>query len=138
MLFSVAAVTVAAPRLALAFLAADGVDVPTSWRIHLLAVSSVATAVMLTGGTAYLAHAIAVTSLGRGVLIALWIAALAVGGAHSASDRSDPSHAAARGRPWHVAALERVDLCRPCRQSRGFRRDVGRCVGGLSKPAAIR
>ena len=47
-LFAVAAVTVTAPRLALAFLAADGVAVPTAWRIDLLAVSSVATAVVLT------------------------------------------------------------------------------------------
>jgi hypothetical protein len=47
-LFAVAAVTVTAPRLALAFLAADGVAVPTPWRIDLLAVSSVATAVVLS------------------------------------------------------------------------------------------
>jgi hypothetical protein len=46
------AVTVTAPRLALAFLAADGVAVPTAWRIDLLAVSSIATAVVLTGGGA--------------------------------------------------------------------------------------
>src|SRR5260370_5845990 len=80
-LFAVAAVTVTAPRLALAFLAADGVAVPTAWRIDLLAVSSVATAVVLTGGTAYLAHAIAVASTGRGVLVALWTAALVCSGA---------------------------------------------------------
>src|SRR6202140_1182059 len=66
-LFAVAAVTVTAPRLALAFLAADGVAVPTAWRIDLLAVSSVATAVVLTGGTADLAHAIAGASpVGQG------------------------------------------------------------------------
>jgi len=80
-LFAIAAVTVTAPRLALAFLAADGVAVPTAWRIDLLAVSSVATAVVLTGGTAYLAHAIAVASAGRGVLVALWTAALVCSGA---------------------------------------------------------
>jgi hypothetical protein len=80
-LFAVAAVTVTAPRLALAFLAADGVVVPTAWRIDLLAVSSIATAIVLTGGTAYLAHAIAVASSGRGVLVALWTAALACSGA---------------------------------------------------------
>jgi len=80
-LFAVAAVTVTAPRLALAFLAADGVAVPTAWRIDLQAVSSVATAVVLTGGTAYLAHAIAVASAGRGVLVALWTAALVCSGA---------------------------------------------------------
>jgi hypothetical protein len=66
---------VTAPRLALAFLAADGVVVPAAWRIDLLAVSSIATAVVLTGGTAYLAHAIAAASSGRGLLVALWTAA---------------------------------------------------------------
>jgi hypothetical protein len=80
-LFAVAAVTVTAPRLALAFLAADGVVVPTSWRIDLLAVASIASAVVLTGGTAYLAHAIAVARSRRGVLVALWTAALACSGA---------------------------------------------------------
>ena len=80
-LFAVAAVTVSAPRLALAFLAADGVVVPTSWRINLLAVASIASAVVLTGGTAYLAHAIAVARSGRGILIALWTAALVCSGA---------------------------------------------------------
>jgi hypothetical protein len=80
-LFAIAAVMVTAPRLALAFLAADGVVVPAAWRIDLLAVSSIATAVVLTGGTAYLAHAIAVASSGRGLLVALWTAALACSGA---------------------------------------------------------
>jgi len=80
-LFAIAAVTVTAPRLALAFLAADGVVVPTVWRIDLLAVSSIATAVVLTGGTAYLAHAIAVASSARGLLVALWTAALVCSGA---------------------------------------------------------
>ena len=79
--FAVAAITVTAPRLALAFLAADGVLVPTSWRIDLLAVSSVATAVVLTGGTAYLAHAIAVARSRRGLLVLLWAAALVCSGA---------------------------------------------------------
>jgi len=83
-LFAVAAVTVSAPRLALAFLAADGVVVPTAWRIDLLAVASIATAIVLTGGTAYLAHAIAVAPSGRGVLVALWTAALACSGALTA------------------------------------------------------
>jgi MFS family permease len=79
--FAVAAVTVTAPRLALAFLAADGVLVPTAWRIDLLAISSVATAVVLTGGIAYLAHAIATAPSRRAVLIVLWTAALVCSGA---------------------------------------------------------
>jgi MFS family permease len=80
-IFAVAAVMVTAPRLALAFLAPDGVVVGSAWRIDLLAISSVATAVVLTGGTAYLAHAIAVAASRRGVLIVLWTAALACSGA---------------------------------------------------------
>ena len=117
-LFAIAAVTVTAPRLALAFLAADGVAVPTAWRIDLLAVCSVATAVVLTGGTAYLAHAIAVASLGRGLLVGLWTAAMVCSGALIA-----PAIVATlRGQPlaavlgverhwaWSICAVLAVDL----------------------------
>jgi MFS family permease len=117
-LFAVAAVTVTAPRLALAFLAADGVAVPTAWRIDLLAVSSVATAVVLTGGTAYLAHAIAVTPAGRGVLVALWTAALVCSGALIAPAivatlRAQPLAVvlgAQRHWAWSICAVLAVDL----------------------------
>jgi MFS family permease len=117
-LFAVAAVTVTAPRLALAFLAADGVVVPTSWRIDLLAVSSVATAVVLTGGTAYLAHAIAVATSGRGVLIALWTAALVCSGALIAPAivatlRAQPLSAVLGAQQhwvWSICAVLAVDL----------------------------
>jgi MFS family permease len=117
-LFAVAAVTVTAPRLALAFLAADGVVVPTAWRVDLLAVSSVATAVVLTGGTAYLAHAIAMATSGRGVLIALWTAALVCSGALIAPAivatlRAQPL-SAVLGAPqhwgWSICAVLAVDL----------------------------
>ncbi len=116
--FAVAAVTVTAPRLALAFLAADGVVVPTAWRVDLLAVSSVATAVVLTGGTAYLAHVIAVARSGRGVLVALWGAALACSGALIAPSivstlRSEPlSVVLGLGRhwSWSICAVLAVDL----------------------------
>ena len=117
-LFAVAAVTVTAPRLALAFLAADGVVVPTSWRIDLLAVASIASAVVLTGGTAYLAHAIAVARSRRGVLVALWTAALACSGALIAPAivatlRAQPLSVvlgAQRHWGWSICAVLAVDL----------------------------
>ncbi len=105
-------------RLALAFLAADGVGVPTAWRIDLLAVASIATAIVLTGGTAYLAHAIAVAPSGRGVLIALWTAALACSGAQTAPAivatlRSEALSAvlgAQRHWGWAICAVLAADL----------------------------
>jgi MFS family permease len=116
--FAVAAVTVTAPRLALAFLAADGVLVPTPWRIDLLAISSVATAVVLTGGMAYLAQAIAVARSQRGVLILLWAAALACSGALIAPSivatlRMQPLSAVLgleRHWSWSICAVLAVDL----------------------------
>jgi MFS family permease len=117
-LFAVAAVTVTAPRLALAFLAADGVLVPTTWRVDLLAVSSVATAVVLTGGMAYLAHAIAVARSHRGVLVLLWAAALVCSGALIAPSivatlRMQPLSAVLgleRHWSWSICAVLAVDL----------------------------
>jgi MFS family permease len=117
-LFAVAAVTVTAPRLALAFLAADGVVVPTSWRIDLLAVASIASAVVLTGGTAYLAHAIAVAHSGRGILIALWTAALVCSGALIApaivatlrSEQLSAVLGTQRHWSWSICAVLAIDL----------------------------
>jgi len=117
-LFAVAAVTVTAPRLALAYLAADGVEVPTTWRVDLLAVSSVATSIVLTGGTAYLAHAIAVASSGRAALVACWAAALGCSGALIApaivaSLRVQPLAVVlgtSRHWSWSVCAVLAVDL----------------------------
>ena len=116
--FAVAAVTVTAPRLATAFLAADGVLVPTPWRIDLLAISSVATAVVLTGGMAYLAHAIAVARSHRGVLVLLWAAALACSGALIAPSivatlRMQPLSAVLgleRHWSWSICTVLAVDL----------------------------
>jgi hypothetical protein len=135
--FAVAAVTVTAPRLALAFLAADGVAVSTPWRIDMLAVSSVATAVVLTGGTAYLAHAIAVASAGRGVLVALSTEALACSGALIA-----PAIVATlRGQPlavvlgaqqhwaWSICAVLAVDLVASGAMLADARRSVADPVG---------
>ncbi len=116
--FAVAAVTVTAPRLALAYLAADGVAVPATWRIHLLAVSSIATSIVLTGGIAYLAHAIAVASSGRAALAACWAAALVCSGALIApaivaSLRAQPLAVVlgtSRHWSWSVCAVLAVDL----------------------------
>jgi hypothetical protein len=76
--FAVAAVLVTAPRLVLAFLAADSIALPPALRAALLSASSVATAVVLTGGAAYLAHAIAMArgDAGGRLLRALWLAIL--------------------------------------------------------------
>ena len=76
-LFAAAATVVTAPRLVLAFLVGDGIAVPESVRIALLSTSSVATAIALTGGAAYLAQAIAVARGDRRILSALWIATVA-------------------------------------------------------------
>jgi MFS family permease len=74
--FAGAAILVTAPRLILAFLAADGVAIAPPIRIALLSVSSVATAIAMTGGAAYLAQSITLAER-KGALAALWIAALA-------------------------------------------------------------
>jgi hypothetical protein len=76
-LFAAAATAVTAPRLILAFLVGDGIAVPESVRIALLSTSSVATAIALTGGAAYLAHAITVARGDRRILSALWVATVA-------------------------------------------------------------
>jgi hypothetical protein len=76
-LFAAAATAVTAPRLVLAFLVGDGIAVPESVRIALLSTSSVATAIALTGGAAYLAHAITVARGDRRILSALWVATVA-------------------------------------------------------------
>ena len=76
-LFAAAATVVTAPRLVLAFLVGDGIAVPEGVRIALLSTSSVATAIALTGGAAYLAHAITVARGDRRILAALWVATVA-------------------------------------------------------------
>jgi hypothetical protein len=76
-LFAAAATAVTAPRLVLAFLVGDGIAVPERVRIALLSTSSVATAIALTGGAAYLAHAITVARGDRRILSALWVATVA-------------------------------------------------------------
>jgi hypothetical protein len=118
-LFAAAATLVTAPRLVLAFLVGDGIVVPEGIRIVLLSTSSVATAVAMTGGAAYLAHAIAVARRGRRLLTALWAAILACSSALMAplvaaglprSTLAAILPSAAHQWTWAVCAVLAVDL----------------------------
>jgi hypothetical protein len=76
-----AAVLVQAPRLILALLAADRESVAPNWQRGLLVVAGLGTAVVLTGGNLYLAHALATARRWRAILGAVWLAVLASSGA---------------------------------------------------------
>jgi MFS family permease len=76
-----AAVVVQAPRLILALLAADREPVGLAWQRGLLVVAGLGTAVVLTGGNLYLAHALATARRWRAMLTAVWVAVLASSGA---------------------------------------------------------
>lgn len=76
-----AAVLVQAPRLILALLAADREPVAPAWQRGLLVVAGLGTAVVLTGGNLYLAHALATAKRWRAMLTAVWVAVLASSGA---------------------------------------------------------
>jgi MFS family permease len=80
LLLAVAAVAVNAPRLILAFLEADGLPVSPSWRGSLLGLTGVATGVVLTGGGAYLAHALARGARFRRTLAVTWLLVLVCSG----------------------------------------------------------
>lgn len=71
------AMAVTACRLVVAFLEADRVAIPREWRVGLLAVTAVATGVVVTGGVAYLAHAAARRSRYRGLLVSCVVLVLA-------------------------------------------------------------
>lgn len=73
---AVAAAVVNAPRLVLAFVEADGVVVPEAVRSGLLALTGVATGVLLTLGAAHLAHRAASVQRGRGLVLASWLVVL--------------------------------------------------------------
>jgi hypothetical protein len=64
------ALLVNTPRLILAYLAADDVALAGGWRAAMLTVSAVATGIVLTGGNAYLAHAVA--RWRRPSLVTIW------------------------------------------------------------------
>jgi len=71
----IAALAVSAPRLTLAFLIGDGIHIPESIEITILAVTGVGSGIVLTVGNAVLAHALAAKAQQRGPL--WWLNALA-------------------------------------------------------------
>jgi len=77
---AVAAQAVSAPRLILAFLDVDGVAIPGVIEAILLGVTGAATAFVLSGGGAYLAHTLATPTKRGGwwkvLLAAIWFAML--------------------------------------------------------------
>lgn len=73
---AIAAVAVAAPRLVLIFLEADSLTVETSLRKALLGASGAALALVLTGGGAYLVHAIVRIRRFQGLLMGIWVGIL--------------------------------------------------------------
>ena len=74
--FAMSAVIVNAPRLVLAFLSSDGIEVPAHLRAVLLTSSAVATALLASGGGAYLAHAAVTAARHRRTLSVLWVLVL--------------------------------------------------------------
>jgi MFS family permease len=93
---AVAAILVNAPRLMLAFLEADGIAVAQGLRAGLLGLTGIATGVVLTGGGAYLAHALAHGARYRRTLTLAWLLVLVCTGVLVT--------------PMLVAALGRVEL----------------------------
>jgi len=77
---ALAAILVQAPRLVLAVLAADRQPVGVDAERALLVIAGVGTALVLTGGNLYLAHAIARVRRWRRALAAVWLAVLVSSG----------------------------------------------------------
>ncbi|HEV3074706.1 MAG TPA: hypothetical protein VHB47_09845 [Thermoanaerobaculia bacterium] len=77
---ALAAILVQAPRLVLAVLAADRQPVGADAERALLVIAGVGTALVLTGGNLYLAHAIARVRRWRRALAAVWLAVLVSSG----------------------------------------------------------
>jgi MFS family permease len=77
---ALAAILVQAPRLVLAVLAADRLPVDADAERALLVIAGVGTALVLTGGNLYLAHAIARVRRWRRALAAVWLAVLVSSG----------------------------------------------------------
>lgn len=73
---AVVAIAVNAPRLILVFLEAEGVPVSSELRVALLALTGIATGVVLTGGGAFLAHAVAWGRHFRRLLLVVWLIVL--------------------------------------------------------------
>ncbi len=74
---AMSAVAVNGPLLVLALLHADGVSVPTTWRVVLLVVRALATVAVLSLGAAYIAHAAVSSPAPRTSLVVVWLVVLA-------------------------------------------------------------
>jgi hypothetical protein len=78
---AIAAQAVSAPRLVLAFLDVDSVVIPVAVEVILLALTGLATALVLSGGGAYLAHTLATPTKRGGwwkvLLAGVWFTMLA-------------------------------------------------------------
>jgi MFS family permease len=74
---AMAAILVQAPRLVLAVLAADHQAIAATWERALLILAGCGTALVLTGGNLYLAHAIARVRRWRAGLVVVWLIVLA-------------------------------------------------------------
>src|ERR1044071_358189 len=77
---ALAAILVQAPRLILALLAADRQPVTPAWERGLLVIAGLGTALVLTGGNLYLAHALATAKRWRIYLVFVWVAVLSSSG----------------------------------------------------------
>ncbi len=69
---AIAAVVAQAPRLLLSLAGIYGAPIGPNLRLGLASVSALASAAVLTGGCAYLAHAVAVTTRNRATLALFW------------------------------------------------------------------
>lgn len=74
------AIAVHAPRLILAYLDAEGVVVATAWRTGMLTLAAVATGIVLTGGSAYLAHSLPGLVRHRRLVAVCWVTILVTTG----------------------------------------------------------
>ena len=79
-LIALAAILVQAPRLILALLAADRQPVAPDWQRALLVVAGIGTALVLTGGNLYIAHALATAKRWRILLVLVWMIVLGSSG----------------------------------------------------------
>src|SRR5262245_25757128 len=77
---ALAAILVQAPRLILALLAADRQPIAPDWQRGLVVVAGLGTALVLTGGNLYLAHALATGRRWRGYLAGVWVVVLGSSG----------------------------------------------------------
>ncbi len=77
-------ILVQAPRLVVGLLAADRLEVSPAWRVALLVVTGVGTALVLALGSIYLAHTVAGFARARGLLLIAWGLLLACSGVLSA------------------------------------------------------